>query len=418
MCGFFSFSGFSEMEKRLIVNTKSRSYRQKLIKVDSITHGRVTAQMFYDLPSNDSDEGAIYDFTLIDSLIFLTKRCDFKVWQWSSEGWVNLYKKHNKGWCMANRYIRNRELIGFTADGFWTSQSGLYVFDNKMGSWDLLEAKNSPSDYVSSGDFKIGKDTIVSLYGKKVHLGEESHGGMMEGYGLNLNNHTWFKVSSEIDLKAKINSLVGGVVFDFEKSVYIIKESTSLFIDKATKKVYYKAIEYIEDDKIEFCYNDCMTAIIIHGGLTKVLVPEIDKEAKFLGQISFQEIEESPADFSDINIADFSWMWGGAVLLVLGFVLGLFLMTNKKLKKRTKETNLHSELIKKLVQSVEMLLSNQELDEVLEIDDDINTDSKRVKRSRIIQEVNSEYQLMAGKELITRQRDPKDKRYMLYRIKK
>lgn len=93
-------------------------------------------------------------------------------------------------------------------------------------------------------------------------------------------------------------------------------------------------------------------------------------------------------------------------------------MTNKKLKKRTKETNLHSELIKKLVQSVEMLLSNQELDEVLEIDDDINTDSKRVKRSRIIQEVNSEYQLMAGKELITRQRDPKDKRYMLYRIKK
>lgn len=111
-------------------------------------------------------------------------------------------------------------------------------------------------------------------------------------------------------------------------------------------------------------------------------------------------------------------MWGGAILLVLGFVLGLFLMTTKKLKRRNKETNIHSELIKKLVLMSEVLLSNQELDDVLEINDDINSDSKRVKRSRIIQEVNQEYQLMAGKELITRQRDPKDKRYMLYRIKK
>ena len=406
------------MEKRLIVNTKSRSYRQQLIKVDSITHGRVTSEMFYNLPSNDSEEGAIYDFALIDSLIFLTKRCDFKVWKWSEGRWQDLYKKHNKGWCMANRYIRNRELIGFTADGFWTSQSGLYVFDNNMGSWDLLEAKNSPSDYVSSGDFKIGKDTIVSLYGKKVHLGEESRGGMMEGYGLNLNSHTWFKVSSQIDLQAKINSLVGGVVFDFEKSVYLIKERTSLFIDKASKNVYYKAIDYIEDDKIEFCYNDCMTAIIIHGGITKVLVPEIDKEAQFLGQISFQEIEEQLEEYTTSDLSDFPWMWGGAILLVLGFVLGLFLMTTKKLKRRNKETNIHSELIKKLVLMSEVLLSNQELDDVLEINDDINSDSKRVKRSRIIQEVNQEYQLMAGKELITRQRDPKDKRYMLYRIKK
>lgn len=418
---FFLLSGDvmsnSGMEKRLVVNTKSRSYRQQLINVDSITHGRVSKEMFYSLPDNELTNGSVYDFTLLDTQIFLTKRCDFKVWVWSDSGWANLYNHDNSGWCISNRYIRNKELIGFTAKGFWTSQSGLYVFDKTLGNWDLLNTKNSPNSYFSSGDFKIGKDTIVSVFGIDVSLGQASHSDMMQGYGLDLQTHSWFRVDSKINLKAWINTLIGGVVFDFEESVYIVKGNTSLYIEKDSKKVYYRPIEYIADDKIEFCYNDCMRAVIMYGGVTKILVPQLEEDSKYMGDIFFTKIE-SIDELRPMRTMGFSWFWGGGILLVLGFVLGLFLMTNRKLKKRTQEKHMHSELIKRLMLLGEQLLTNQELDIILGITDELNADSKRVKRSRIIQEVNAEYQLMAGKEIIIRQRDPKDKRYMLYQVKR
>jgi len=416
---FSSFFGFSEMEKRLIVNVQSRSYRQQLIAIDSITHGIISAEMFYHLPAINDGTGSLYDFTFLDSVIFLTKRCDFRVWKWSeTEGWQNLYSQQNRGWCMSNRYIRNNELLGFTAKGFWTSQSGLYVFDKTLGNWDLLDVRNSPKTYVSSGDFKIGKDTIVSVFGKKVELGQSYESEMLEGYGLNLKTHTWFRVESKIELKAKMNTLLGGIVFDFENSVLIIKGESSLFIEKKSKKVFYRPIEYIDDNKIEFCYNDCMKALIIHGGMQKVIIPRLEKDAKYMGEICFTDIENISDIDSFTAAMRFPWFWGGSLLLVLGFVLGLFLMTTKKLKKRTLGSHNHTDLIKKLIQENDVLLATHELDNLLVISGDLNADSRRVKRSRIIHEVNSEYQLMAGKKLITRERDPKDKRYMLYRIKK
>ena len=55
-------------------------------------------------------------------------------------------------------------------------------------------------------------------------------------------------------------------------------------------------------------------------------------------------------------------------------------------------------------------------DKMLGTEDDPSPDSRRVKRSRIIKEINTEYQIIANKELITHQRDPNDKRFILYKI--
>ena len=61
---------------------------------------------------------------------------------------------------------------------------------------------------------------------------------------------------------------------------------------------------------------------------------------------------------------------------------------------------------------------SDELDELFQINYDLNSDSLRVRRSRIIRDLNMEYQKLEGKDIITRQKDPNDKRYVIFRIEK
>jgi len=75
-------------------------------------------------------------------------------------------------------------------------------------------------------------------------------------------------------------------------------------------------------------------------------------------------------------------------------------------------------LISRITEATGQAMNSDELDMLIGINDDPNPDSRRVKRSRIIQDLNTEYKQLEGKVLITRQKDPKDKRYMLYHIEK
>jgi len=63
-------------------------------------------------------------------------------------------------------------------------------------------------------------------------------------------------------------------------------------------------------------------------------------------------------------------------------------------------------------------LKSDELDDLFQIKYDLNYDSRRVRRSRIIRDLNMEYQKLEGKDIIMRQKDPKDKRYVIFRIEK
>jgi predicted nucleotidyltransferase len=63
-------------------------------------------------------------------------------------------------------------------------------------------------------------------------------------------------------------------------------------------------------------------------------------------------------------------------------------------------------------------LKSDELDDLFQIKYDLNYDSRRVRRSRIIRDLNMEYQKLEGKDIIMRQKDPKDKRYIIFRIEK
>ena len=57
-----------------------------------------------------------------------------------------------------------------------------------------------------------------------------------------------------------------------------------------------------------------------------------------------------------------------------------------------------------------------QLDVLLKIDDVVPDEYRKFKRARIIAEINEEYKLKQGKELILRFKDPDDGRKFLYKI--
>lgn len=62
------------------------------------------------------------------------------------------------------------------------------------------------------------------------------------------------------------------------------------------------------------------------------------------------------------------------------------------------------------------LLTTEVLDQLLGIDNQTNFDSRRMKRARLINDINEQYLAHAGKELITREKKAEDKRFVYYKI--
>ena len=61
-------------------------------------------------------------------------------------------------------------------------------------------------------------------------------------------------------------------------------------------------------------------------------------------------------------------------------------------------------------------LSTDEFDMALGIHQIANFDSKRIKRSRLIKALNKQYEEKKGFPLITRIKNPEDKRFVFYKI--
>jgi len=141
----------------------------------------------------------------------------------------------------------------------------------------------------------------------------------------------------------------------------------------------------------------------------------VPANAFFAGTISFSELNEVKDESQNHNL--FLWILIGVIFLITS-AIGLFW----KLKPSKNNAQLFLEssliLISRITEASGQTINSNELDMMIGVNDNPNPDSRRVKRSRIIQDLNTEYKQIEGKVLITREKDPKDKRYMLYHIEK
>jgi hypothetical protein len=88
--------------------------------------------------------------------------------------------------------------------------------------------------------------------------------------------------------------------------------------------------------------------------------------------------------------------------------------TETEVEQESEEEN--EEILQQLMSHDGARLNTEEFDMLLGIHQITNFDSKRIKRSRIIKTINKQYEEKKGFPLITRIKNPEDKRFVFYKI--
>ena len=136
---------------------------------------------------------------------------------------------------------------------------------------------------------------------------------------------------------------------------------------------------------------------------------EIRKKSK---EVGFVRVKEA-ASFG----MNYTWAYGlFFVVVAVGFLLVKKILPKKKIEETEVQPSKRLEPIELLLPFSGQLLTTETLDQLLGIDSQANFDSRRMKRARLINDINEKYFAQEGKELIVRDKKPEDKRYVYYKI--
>lgn len=145
------------------------------------------------------------------------------------------------------------------------------------------------------------------------------------------------------------------------------------------------------------------------GEIKYLDLDELRQESKEVGSIQ-------PSNKVELVGAS-SWGYGLFIILVaLGGLLVYKIISRYRKEKTPSLSSKKVDPVQLLVPLSGQLLTTETLDQLLGIDGQANFDSRRMKRARLINDINEQYLEQVGKELIVRDKKPEDKRYVYYKI--
>ena len=371
--------------------------------------------MLYSLPNRERWDSPEIKIIWNDSIILAFETCRFNVWKWNNLEWENLYGNTNKGFCISDYFFFKDELYGFTSQGFWSSQSGLYRFTNKSYNWDIINTKKYPKNFCSTNSFRINEDTMISLSGIQIEHGLKTIVPTSSSYGLDMKTLTWFEITENIMLKSlvEIISEAKGRLFDFKNDVIYSQNEFIIQINKKTKEVFFEnTTDATYARSLDLIMNDTESATILAGGEIQIIKPRPYEELTKIGDLIIRSNDGEKEKLIQKETTSFlnSSIIVGSVMLIISIIMVAVSLKNKK------EQN--SSLTKTLSQFSNQTLSSDEFDAAVGINLNLSHDSRRVRRSRIIKEINENHKKNKGKILVSRIRDEMDNRFVLYKINK
>lgn len=300
--------------------------------------------------------------------------------------------------------------------GFWTNHIDLLAFDELHGSWELVVTKNQPPNYFSAQVYQNSKG-IYSLFGEEFNQREGLDLKNAQGYFLDWKTKEWKEIEILIEgLDLKDLAEKGGLYFlqtqdyAFWASYNGLKNIGWNLIEKETGKIFFfdsKNIDMGIGPYLEIEGN-VLTYPAPSGQLKTLDLNEIRIKSK---EVGFIRLKESAA------FGDSTWSY---LLFFAAIVLGLVLvkLVLPKMKNQAKVASVpkKSDALQLLLPYSGQFLTTETLDELLGIDNQANFDSRRMKRARLINEINEQYLAQKGKELIVREKKEEDKRYVYYKI--
>lgn len=349
---------------------------------------------------------------------FVQVRCTFDLYEIQGDKLVNKYLYFNRGYtCGTNSFVRDNTHYLLGGHGFWTSHLDLLAFDELHGSWELVTTKNQPKDYFSSMVYQNSKG-VVALFGEEFNQRDGLELKKTQGYFLDWKTKEWKALEVQIEGLDLVDLFEKRGLYFIQTQDYAFWATTTVLqnigwnlIEKETGKIFYfesKNIDMGIAPYLEIVGN-VLTYPAPSGQVKTLDLDEIRKKSKEVGYIRVKEE----------RALGFSYTWGYLLfflLVGLGWVVvRLVIPKIRQEQVLPKEPKIRDPLDLLLPYSGQ-LLTTDTLDQLLGIDNQSNFDSRRMKRARLINEINEYYLTKAGKELIVREKKAEDKRYVYYKI--
>lgn len=385
--------------------------------------GKISASVLDSLDVLYEKSPHAYLFYARGEELFVVVSCTFDLYEIKGDTLVKKYQYFNRGYnCGARVFPRDGLHYLLGGHGFWMNQMDLLSFDEIHGSWEWVKVADQPMDYYSNYVYQNSKG-IFSLFGGYYNPRTGVDGLESQGYFFDWTSKLWQKVEVRIDEVDIVDFVAKGGAFFVETQDYVFLSTTSgkpnlgwNIIDKESGFIYYfqsRNTDMALSPFIEIIGNQLFYQA--PNGDPKTLdVHALKAKSKQVGQVRVLGNAASPNQTSHLLLY---------LVLVLGLGGGLIWLLISWRKKKLVGDSFEEELpgtkfapIDLLLPFSGQLLTTETLDQLLGIDRQANFDSKRMKRARLINEINEQYLALAGKELIERDKKPEDRRYVYYKI--
>jgi hypothetical protein len=390
--------------------------------------GRVQAAMLDSLDALYGETDYDYHFYNKGNDLFVLVSCTFDLYRVNGTALEKQYNYLNRGFtCATYPFGRDEGHFLLGGKGFWTSQMDLLALDEMNGSWEWVKTTNQPIDYHSPYVYQNSKG-LFTLFGHYYNPRKGIDTWETQGYFLDWKTKTWNKVAVQIEGVDNQTLVAMSAIYSIETKDYVLLSTTSgkdnlgwNILEKESGTMYYffaRNADMAHSPVLEILDNSLIYQLG-NGEARALDLDSIKVQSDIVGQVRVLEATVVPKEISPLLL------YGALLLAIGGGLTWFFLSRRKKVVSpaqsqdvpEDKEASLDFEPILRLLPYDGQQLTTEVIDQLLGIDHLENFDFKRMKRSRLIKEINKRYLLHAGKELVLRDKKPDDRRFTYYLIK-
>ena len=280
--------------------------------------------------------------------------------------------------------------------GMFLSHSTLKYFNNKTHEWTFVPVKGTSPASINGLCFK--KDSIIYCINNFNSGNNTDSDIIINGlYCLNLNTMNWtnFELDKVLtdnlknDFKMQLYALNDFIIqFSFNKLLIIDMHSLDVYIVPC-ENINYKYSSIIKRVNFNTLYTENDSISIYKSSILKYKIGNLYPYK-----------------------TQFNWFFYFLLFICITLLFFYFRIRSKHSIQNNIATIQEEGIVKNLLENVNTILSVDELDTVFNIIH-LETDSKRLRRHRILSEIERQ-----KPGLISRIKDPEDKRKFLYQINK
>ena len=398
-------------------------------KVDSIIlqppfNQYLTEGMLKGLDQISSKPDGVFTIFIDKNQIIANRNGYLNVYKWEKEKWIDLYKGkfggHNFGrFC----FLYKEELYAYGGYGYWHFNSSLIKFNESAGGWIFITSVH-PFDRLVEPLFNIIDDQLY-ITGGYFSINDKITPNNKTAI-INLNNNEHYIKSNPIKLDSSYKEL------DFS-ALFRGAVNNLAFLEIWSPNIRYLLIHNFKNGQYylrDILFNDWITVPLTYIDGQQFIITDHKNKLKFITEEILMKgafpvgIEQESQNITTSK--KLLTITSVISVLILIIVIGIYKKkkSNKNIQIESLATDVLSEQsegehIIKIISGLKIaegtLVTPDQLDQLLEIED-LETDSKRARRSQMIKSINKFTAEKMGYELVHRLKDEKDKRYINYQI--